>query len=212
MLFFQYSSLCVHQCSSHLRSTCCFHFRKHSPGIRKYQRVRPRPIRRSVATCARSHLYYRCGSTQQRESCRERKREGTNRPKLASPFGHSTVTPKSNFHWDGNHRTSIRIRRYPERFVRSRPPVAPTATRQQENPPAIIIMANSRTSAAPSTFFPPFQCSFLWALLFFLVSLQYVLFQLLILSDLYLVRTQILKSLLQREGANFNCLNLIALV
>lgn len=58
---------------------------------------------------------------------KKRKRDG-GPTELASPFGHSTVTPKSNFHWDGNHRTSIRIRRYPERFVRSRPPVAPTAT------------------------------------------------------------------------------------
>lgn len=53
---------------------------------------------------------------------------GSMRPGGAGlPFGHSTVTPKSNFHRDGNHRTSIRIRRSPERFVRSRPPVAPTA-------------------------------------------------------------------------------------
>lgn len=58
---------------------------------------------------------------------KKRKRDG-GPTELTSPFGHSTVTPKSNFHWDGNHRTSIRIRRYPERFVRSRPPVAPTVT------------------------------------------------------------------------------------
>lgn len=56
------------------------------------------------------------------------KERGISVDRPSSPFGHSTVTPKSNFHWDGNHRTSIRIRRYPQRFVRSRPPVAPTAT------------------------------------------------------------------------------------
>lgn len=62
-------------------------------------------------------------TTPDTDRCR-RKREAT---KLASPFGHSTVTSKSNFHRDGNHRSSIRIRRYPERFVRPRPPVAFTA-------------------------------------------------------------------------------------
>lgn len=77
----------------------------------------------------------------------------------ASPFGHSTVTLKSNFHRDGNHRTSIRIRRYPERFARSRPPVAPTATSRRK--PAIIIMVNlghhlpSNRSSTLTFFLPP---------------------------------------------------------
>lgn len=81
---------------------------------------------------------------------------------LTSPFGHSTVTPKSNFHWDGNHRTSIRIRRYPERFVRSRPPVAPTATpgRKLRDNYYGEFAHTSPGYIATLPFFPPFQSPF----------------------------------------------------